>query len=58
MTTAIMTAEPASSGASDTLNGNLNFRPVTKLSVGVMAAYNDSLLGSVPEQVIERRNRR
>lgn len=42
----------ASSGASDTLNGNLNFRPVTKLSVGVMAAYNDSLLGGLPEQVI------
>jgi hypothetical protein len=42
----------ASSGASDSLNGNLNFRPAAKLSVGFSAAYNDSLLGGLPEQVI------
>jgi hypothetical protein len=41
----------ASSGASDTLNGNLNFRPITKLSVGFNAAYNDSLLGGLPGQI-------
>jgi hypothetical protein len=41
----------ASSGASDTLNGNLNFRPMTKLSVGFNGAYNDSLLGGLPEQI-------
>lgn len=41
-----------SSGASDTLNGNLNFRPTTKLSVGSSASYSDSLLGSIPEPVL------
>jgi len=39
------------SGASDTLGGNLNFRPTMKLSVGTSASYNDSLLGSLPEQI-------
>lgn len=42
----------ASSGASDTLNGNLNFRPAPKLSVGINGAYNDSLLGDLPDQVV------
>jgi hypothetical protein len=41
-----------SSGASDTLNGNLNFRPMDKLSLGVSANYNDSLLGSVPTTIL------
>ncbi|HTR27529.1 MAG TPA: hypothetical protein VMI10_26400 [Terriglobales bacterium] len=39
------------SGASDNINGNLTFRPATKLTVSVLGSYNDSLLGSVPEQV-------
>lgn len=42
----------SSSGASDTLNGNLNFRPADHLSMGVNASYNDSLLGSVPEPIV------
>ncbi len=41
----------AGSGASNTLNGNLNFRPMTKLSVGSSASYSDSLLGSPTEQI-------
>ncbi len=40
------------SGASNMLNGNLNFRPTIKLSVGASASYTDSLLGSIPEQVL------
>jgi hypothetical protein len=42
----------SSSGASDTVNGNLNFRPADKLSIGVNASYNDSLLGSLPEPIV------
>ena len=42
----------ASSGASDMLNGNLNFRPLTKLSVGVYGSYSDSLLGGLPQEII------
>jgi hypothetical protein len=42
----------ASSGASDTLSGNLNFRPTTKLSVGASGSYNDSLLGNIPEPIL------
>ncbi len=41
-----------SSGASDTLSGNLNFRPTRKLSLGFSANYGDSLLGSVPETIL------
>jgi hypothetical protein len=40
------------SGASDTLNGNLNFRPAEKLSIGTSASYSDSLLGSIPEPIV------
>jgi hypothetical protein len=42
----------SSSGGSDTLIGNLNFRPTTKLSVGASGSYNDSLLGSIPEAAL------
>ena len=42
----------ASSGASDTVNGNLNFRPAPKLSVGVNASYNDSLLPDLPQEMV------
>lgn len=41
-----------SSGASDTVNGNVNFRPVNNLSMGVNANYSDSLLGSLPEPIV------
>lgn len=40
------------SGASDMLTGNLSFRPTMKLSVGASASFSDSLLGSIPEQVL------
>jgi hypothetical protein len=41
-----------SSGASDTLNGNLSFRPLNKLSLAFSANYNDSLLGSIPQPIL------
>jgi hypothetical protein len=43
----------ASSGASDSLNGNLSIRPMTKLSVNFNGNYSDSLLGSLPVQVVD-----
>ncbi len=39
-------------GASDTLNGNLTFRPLTKLSVAFNGSYYDSLIGALPEVVV------
>lgn len=42
----------SNSGSSDTLNGNLTFRPMTKLAVAFTASYNDSLLGNIPESVV------
>jgi hypothetical protein len=42
-----------SSGASDSLNGSLSIRPMTKLSVNFNANYSDSLLGSLPVQVVD-----
>ena len=41
-----------SSGGSTTLNGNASFHPATKLGVAFNANYNDSLLGSVPEPIL------
>jgi hypothetical protein len=41
-----------SSGGSDTLSGNVTFRPTNKLSVGANANFLDSLLGSVPEPIL------
>lgn len=40
------------SGTSDTLNGNLTFRPLTKLSVAFNGSYYDSLLGTLPDPVL------
>lgn len=40
------------SGTSDTVNGNLTFRPLTKLSMAFNGAYYDSLLGALPESVL------
>ena len=42
----------SSSGGSDTANANLNFRPAAHLTMGVNASYNDSLLGAVPETIV------
>lgn len=41
-----------SSGASNALNANLTFHPVKKLSLGLSGGYNDSLLGTLPQQVV------
>ena len=41
-----------SSGASTTLNSNASFHPTRKLGVAFNANYNDSLLGSVPEGLL------
>lgn len=41
-----------SSGGSDTLSGNVTFRPTNKLSVGANANFLDSLLGNVPEPIL------
>jgi hypothetical protein len=41
-----------SSGTSDMLSGNLAFRPVNKLSLSFNANYTDSLLGSIPQPVL------
>lgn len=38
-----------SSGKSDTVNGNLVFRPASKLSVSLNSSFNNSLLGDVPQ---------
>jgi hypothetical protein len=40
------------SGTSDTLNGNLTFLPVRKLTMSFNGAYYDSLLGALPEPVV------
>jgi len=40
------------SGASTALNGNASFHPTNKLGVAFNANYNDSLLGSVPEPIL------
>ncbi len=42
----------SNSGASTTLNGNASFHPTSKLGVAFNANYNDSLLGSVPEPIL------
>lgn len=44
--------DTTSSGGNQTVNGLVSFRPAKKLSVAVDANYNDSLLGSVPEPVL------
>ncbi|HXJ89216.1 MAG TPA: hypothetical protein VMS18_20530 [Candidatus Binatia bacterium] len=41
-----------SSGGSTTVNGIASFHPTSKLGVAFNANYNDSLLGSVPEGVL------
>lgn len=40
------------SGASTTVNGNASFHPTRKLGVGFNADYNDSLLGNIPQPVL------
>lgn len=40
------------SGNSSTLNANAAFHPTNKLGVSFNTSYNDSLLGSVPQQVL------
>jgi hypothetical protein len=40
------------SGGSTTVNGNASFHPTNKLGVSFNANYNDSLLGSVPEPIL------
>ena len=42
----------SNSGASTTVNGNASFHPTSKLGVAFNASYNDSLLGSLPEPVM------
>ena len=42
----------SNSGASTTLNSNANFHPTRKLGVSFNANYNDSLLGTVPEGLL------
>lgn len=44
--------EAKNSGSSDTINSNATFHPTNKLGVGFSANYNDSLLGSIPETVL------
>ena len=41
-----------SEGGSNSVNGNASFHPTNKLGVAFNANYNDSLLGSVPEPVL------
>ena len=41
-----------SSGKSDTVNGNLVFRPASKLSVSVNGSFNNSALGDIPETIV------
>jgi len=40
------------SGNTNTINGNASFRPMTDLGIGFNATYNDSLLGVVPEPLV------
>ena len=40
------------SGASDSVNGNLTFRPAKRLSLAFTTNYNDSLLGSLPQTIL------
>jgi len=40
------------SGGSDTLTSIMSIRPTRKLSLAFSANYNDSLLGSIPESVV------
>ncbi len=42
----------SNSGGSNTVNGNAAFHPLDKLAVSFNANYNDSLLGSVPEAIL------
>jgi hypothetical protein len=42
----------SSSGGSTTVNGNASFHPTSKLGVAFNANYNDSLLGSISEPVL------
>jgi hypothetical protein len=39
-------------GVSDTLNGNLTFVPIRKVTVAFNGAYYDSVLGALPEPVV------
>jgi len=39
-------------GNSDTINGTAAFHPTSKIGVSFIAVYNDSLLGSIPQQVL------
>ncbi len=39
-------------GTSDTLNGNLTFLPVRKVTVSLNGAYYDSLLGALPNPIL------
>src|SRR5271166_1180139 len=40
------------SGSTNTVNGNASFHPTNNLGVGFNATYTDSLLGSIPEPVL------
>ncbi len=40
------------SGSSDALNGNLAFNPTRKLTLAFNGAYNDSLLGGLPQELL------
>lgn len=42
----------SNSGGSNTLNGNLTFRPITRLSLAFTTSFNDSLLGNIPQPII------
>jgi hypothetical protein len=42
----------SNSGGSTSVNGNAGFHPTEKLGVSVFANYNDSLLGSIPQPIL------
>jgi len=42
----------SNSGASNTVNGSAAFHPIDKLGVAFIANYNDNLLGSIPQPVL------
>jgi len=42
----------SNSSASNSVNANANFHPTTKFGESFTATYNDSLLGSIPESVL------
>jgi hypothetical protein len=42
----------SNSGGSTTVNGNAAFHPTNKLALSFNSSYNDSLLGSVPQSIL------